>query len=82
MTPEGLLIRNVSRQDEGGYICRARVSETGQLEERVIQLEVNVSLVRDDEKTIVLQIRETPIWLTKPADKTFLEGKNIFPMET
>ena len=40
MTPEGLLIRNVSRQDEGGYICRARVAETGQLEEMVIQLEV------------------------------------------
>ena len=39
-TEEGLLIRNVSRQDGGGYICRARVAETGQLEERKIQLEV------------------------------------------
>jgi hypothetical protein len=40
MTSDGLLIRNVSRQDAGGFICRARVAETGQLEEKIIQLEV------------------------------------------
>ena len=45
MTSEGLLIRNVSRQDEGGFICRARVAETGQLEERIIQLEVMLPML-------------------------------------
>ena len=38
--PDGLLIRNVTSTDEGGYICRARVDKTGQLEERIIKLKV------------------------------------------
>ena len=45
MTPQGLLIRNISRQDGGGYICRARVAETGQLEERTIQLQVTLVML-------------------------------------
>ena len=45
MDPDGLIIRNVSSQDEGGYICRARVAETGQLEERIIQLKVILIMI-------------------------------------
>jgi len=37
---DGLLIKNVDYNDAGTYTCRARVMETGSLEERDIKLEV------------------------------------------
>ena len=37
---DGLLIKNVDYDDAGTYTCRARVLETGSLEERDIKLEV------------------------------------------
>ena len=40
-TESGLRILNVSRSDRGVYICRARVANTGQMEERDIRLEVS-----------------------------------------
>ena len=43
VTKEGVTIKNTSRNDEGNYICRVRVDETGQLEERIINLEVSSS---------------------------------------
>ena len=42
ITEAGLVIRNVSSQHSGQYICRARVSHTGQMEERKISLKVNI----------------------------------------
>ncbi|GBP98290.1 Fasciclin-2 [Eumeta japonica] len=36
----GLLIKNVQESDDGSYICRAVVIQTGELAERVIKLEV------------------------------------------
>ena len=39
-TESGLRIMSVSRSDRGAYICRARVANTGQMEEREIEVEV------------------------------------------
>ena len=40
-SPVGLEIENVSRADRGVYICRARLANTGQMEERKIEVEVS-----------------------------------------
>ena len=37
---DGLVIKEVGRASSGKYTCRARVAETGELEEREILLEV------------------------------------------
>ena len=39
-TKSGLRIFSVSRSDRGVYVCRARVANTGQMEEREISVEV------------------------------------------
>ena len=41
---DGLLIKKVNREDAGTYTCRARVLETGSLEERDIKMEVSECL--------------------------------------
>ena len=40
---DGLLIKKVGNNDAGTYTCRARVLETGSLEERDIKLEVKIN---------------------------------------
>ena len=40
VTENGLMIKNTSQDDEGTYVCRVRVAKTGQLEEKIIKLEV------------------------------------------
>ena len=42
---DGLLIKQISRPDGGTYTCRARVPQTGELEERNIVLDVSLSLM-------------------------------------
>ena len=39
---DGLLIKQISKPDGGTYTCRARVPQTGELEERNIILDVSV----------------------------------------
>ena len=39
---DGLVIQNVNRDNAGTYTCRARVPDTGELEERDIQLDVSI----------------------------------------
>jgi hypothetical protein len=46
---DGLVIQNVNRDNAGTYTCRARVPETGELEERDIQLDVSSCRVRFSE---------------------------------
>jgi hypothetical protein len=38
---DGLLIRKVTEADDGEYVCRAIVLETGELSERRINVEVS-----------------------------------------
>ena len=38
---DGLLIKGVTRDNAGVYTCRARVAETGELEERDIIVDVS-----------------------------------------
>ena len=47
---DGLLIKNVDYNDAGTYTCRARVMETGSLEERDIKLEVNIFTVFENHR--------------------------------
>ena len=44
---DGLLIKQISRPDGGTYTCRARVPQTGELEERNIVLDVSNLLKKD-----------------------------------
>ncbi|XP_071742789.1 fasciclin-2 isoform X4 [Lepeophtheirus salmonis] len=56
---DGLLIKDISREDAGTYTCRAKVFETGSLEERDIKLEVQVK----------------PEWVTRPGPVKGVENE-------
>ena len=43
ITDDALIISNVSADHRGEYICRARVSQTGQMEEKRIRLQVDIT---------------------------------------
>jgi len=58
-TKQGLEIRNVTSEDSGVYICRARVPHTGQMEERKISL----------------KIRKPPAWISRSSNITLLKGE-------
>jgi hypothetical protein len=58
---DGLLVKSVHRTDAGTYTCRARVPETGELEERDIRLDV----------------QEPPSWVIQPADLRGVETEKI-----
>ena len=49
---DGLLIKGVTKKNAGTFTCRARVPQTGELEERDIRLDV----------------QEPPRWVQKPYD--------------
>ena len=40
MEQDGLVIQEISSEDDGTYICRAKVPDEGELAERRIQVEV------------------------------------------
>ena len=39
---DGLLIKDVTKKNAGTFTCRARVPQTGELEERDIRLDVSL----------------------------------------
>ena len=49
---DGLLIKNIIQEDSGTYTCRARVAETGNLEERDIRLEVTICKTQLSRQTL------------------------------
>ncbi|CAG0878687.1 unnamed protein product [Darwinula stevensoni] len=58
---EGIIISGVENGDEGAYTCRARVAQTGQLEERII----NFSVYR------------APTFIEEPKDTEGVEGESL-----
>ena len=42
MEQDGLVIQDISSEDDGTYICRAKVPDEGELAERRIQVEVRI----------------------------------------
>jgi len=58
---DGLVIHRVSKENAGTYTCRARVPETGELEERDIQLDV----------------QEPPVWVQRPFDLKGIEKGKV-----
>ncbi len=54
---DGLLLKRATPSDAGTYTCRARVLETGSLEERDIKMEVHVP----------------PTWVQKPSEVEGIE---------
>ncbi|CAG0880129.1 unnamed protein product [Cyprideis torosa] len=61
VTSEGIIINGVKEEDEGAYTCRALVSETGELQETVI----NFAIYR------------APEWVQEPEDVTGTEGEAL-----
>lgn len=45
MTSEGLIIRNIKKEDEGVYKCAASDLEAGEGIERDIKVEVNIKTI-------------------------------------
>lgn len=43
---DGLLIKGVTKKNAGTYTCRARVPQTGELEERDVRLDVSRQFYR------------------------------------
>ena len=60
---DGLVVLAVSRHSAGTYTCRARVPQTGELEERDLRLEV----------------QEPPTWVVQPEDTRAVEGRRVEP---
>jgi len=58
---DGLLIQRIRKEDSGMYTCRARVQQTGELEERDIMLEV----------------QEPPVWIKAPQDVEGVESERV-----
>lgn len=54
---DGLLIKGITKSDGGTYTCRARVPQTGELEER----------------NIILDVQEPPSWVLKPSNVQGIE---------
>ncbi|XP_054257112.1 fasciclin-2-like isoform X1 [Macrosteles quadrilineatus] len=55
---DGLVIKNVTEDDDGIYICRAIVLDTGELSERNIKVEVHIPPSFDDKMPTTVEVVE------------------------
>ena len=72
---DGLLIKQISKSDGGTYTCRARVPQTGELEERNIILDVSFHMMYKPDIIMLLKVQEPPSWVLKPSDVQGIESE-------
>ena len=70
----------MTKKNAGTFTCRARVPQTGELEERDIRLDVREEIFNFDIKLLLqllLQVQEPPNWIIKPSDLRGVELNKV-----
>ena len=70
------MIKGVTRKNAGTYTCRARVPQTGELEERDVRLDVSGQFLGVDCMQFS-KVQEPPNWVLKPSNVRGVEMEKI-----